>query len=77
MEESEERTAQTTNISSNTESSGRPAARMSLDATVNWELCLFCQQVSYKKIESYIMLQLTMYVQKSKLPPKDNRIKEF
>ena len=49
MEESEERTVETTNVSSNTESSGRPATRMSLDATVNWELCLFCQQVSYKK----------------------------
>ena len=42
MEESEERTVETTN-SSNTESSGRPATRMSLDPTVNWELCLFCQ----------------------------------
>ena len=48
MEESEERTLETTNISSNTESSGRPAIRVSLDATVNWELCLFCQQASYK-----------------------------
>ena len=50
MEESEERTVETTtNISNNTESSGHPATRMSLDATVNWELCLFCQQASYKK----------------------------
>ena len=49
MEESKERTVETTNVSSDTESSGRPATRMSLDATVNWELCLFCQQASYKK----------------------------
>ena len=49
MEESEERAAETTNIISNTESSGRPAIRMSLHAIVNWELCLFCQQASYKK----------------------------
>ena len=49
MEESEEGTAETTNTSSNTASSGRPATRMSLDAIVNWKLCLFCQQASYKK----------------------------
>ena len=49
MEESEERTVETTNVSSNTQSSGLPATRRSLDATVNWKLCLFCQQASYKK----------------------------
>ena len=49
MEESEERTVETTNVSSNNESFGCLATRMSLDATVNWELCLFCQQASYKK----------------------------
>ena len=49
MEESEEGTAETTNISSNTESSGRPATRVSLDATVNWELCIFSRQASYTK----------------------------
>ena len=49
MEESGERTAETTNISNNTEPSGRPATLMSLDVAVNWELCLFCQQASYKK----------------------------
>ena len=61
MEESEERAVETTtNINNNTESSGRPATRMSLDVTVNWELCLFCQQASYKKIESFIGLVYTI-----------------
>ena len=77
MEESEERTVETTNIRSNTESSGRPATQMSLDATVNWELCLFCQQASYKKDRKLYNVATYDACTKIKAAAERCRIKEF